>query len=92
MDEVDRLDLKRALLVPSAVFASPHAVVAADGLTREQKIEILRRWEFDARAMHAAEEEETSGATCGDGDERLLVERIHAALKELGADADDGAA
>jgi hypothetical protein len=87
MDEVDRLDLKRALLVPSAVFASPHAVVAADGLTREQKIEILRRWEFDARAMHAAEEEGTSGADAGSGDdERLLVERIHAALKELGAD------
>ena len=85
MDEVDRLDLKRALLVPSAVFASPHAVVAADGLTREQKIEILRRWEFDARAMQGAEEETSGGAGGGD---RLLVKRIHAALKEL--DADDG--
>jgi hypothetical protein len=85
MSGVDPVDLKRALLVPSAVFDSPQAVLSADGLTRDQKLEILRRWEFDAHAMHAAEEEDTGGA------ESPLIDRIHAALKELGA-AGDGPA
>ncbi|HSM50097.1 MAG TPA: hypothetical protein VLA75_01700 [Thermoanaerobaculia bacterium] len=82
MTRVDPVDLKRALLVPSAVFESPRAVVRADGLSRDQKLDILRRWEFDARAMHAAEEEDTGGA------ESFLLAHIRAALRELGAEED----
>jgi hypothetical protein len=49
MGKLSGIELKRARLVPSAVFASPADVVGAAGLTRAQKIAILRRWEFDAR-------------------------------------------
>lgn len=49
MDKLSGIELKRARLVPSAVFASPAEVVRAAGLNRAQKIAILRRWEFDAR-------------------------------------------
>lgn len=49
MGKLSGLELKRARLVPSAVFASPAEVVRAVGLSRAQKIAILRRWEFDAR-------------------------------------------
>jgi hypothetical protein len=45
------LDLKRAQLVPSSVFASPEAVLHHDGLSLGQKLTILRRWEFDARRV-----------------------------------------
>lgn len=49
MGKLSGVELKRARLVPSAVFASPAEVVRAVGLSRAQKIAILRRWEFDAR-------------------------------------------
>jgi hypothetical protein len=49
MGKLSGIELKRARLVPSAVFASPADVLRAAGLSRAQKIAILRRWEFDAR-------------------------------------------
>jgi hypothetical protein len=49
MGKLRGVELKRARLVPSAVFTSPEAVVQSDELSLAQKIEILRRWEFDAR-------------------------------------------
>jgi hypothetical protein len=49
MGKLNGLELKRARLVPSATFASPDAVLQSEGLSRAQKIEILRRWEFDIR-------------------------------------------
>jgi hypothetical protein len=49
MAKLHGIELKRARLVPSSVFASPDAVVRSTTLTRAQKIQILRRWEFDAR-------------------------------------------
>ena len=50
MGKLTGIDLKRARLVPSSVFASPNAVIASTDLSRAQKIEILRRWEFDVRS------------------------------------------
>jgi hypothetical protein len=40
-------ELRRAHLVPSSVFASPDAVLQEAGLSRNEMIRILRRWEFD---------------------------------------------
>ena len=51
------IDVKMAMLDPTMVFEDPMDVVANDELTRDQKIEILRRWEYDARQMEIAEEE-----------------------------------
>ena len=51
------IDLKKAILDPARVFKEPQEVVACDELTRDQKIEILRRWEYDARQLEVAEEE-----------------------------------
>jgi hypothetical protein len=53
MGELSGVELKRARLVPSSVFASPDEVLRSGGLSRAQKIAILRRWEFDARPMAA---------------------------------------
>ncbi len=39
------------------VFKDPKDVVANGELSRDQKIEILRRWEYDARQLEVAEEE-----------------------------------
>ena len=51
------IDVKKAMLAPTMVFEDPKDVVANDELTRDQKIEILRRWEYDARQLEIAEEE-----------------------------------
>lgn len=51
MKELRGLDLKRALLVPSSVFASPEEVLYQGSLSVAQKLAILRRWEFDARRV-----------------------------------------
>ncbi len=51
------IDVSKAMLDPTKVFEDPMDVVANDELTRDQKIEILRRWEYDARQLEVAEEE-----------------------------------
>ena len=51
------IDVKKAMLDPTMVFKEPKEVVANHELTRDQKIEILRRWEYDARQLEVAEEE-----------------------------------
>jgi len=55
------MDFEKAKLNPAAVFKSPQEVVSSQELSREQKIEILRRWEQDARLMEVAEEESMPG-------------------------------
>jgi hypothetical protein len=55
------MDFEKAKLNPAAVFKSPQEVVSSQQLSREQQIEILRRWEQDARLMKVAEEESMSG-------------------------------
>ncbi len=51
------IDVKKAMLNPAMVFKEPKEVIANAELTRDQKIEILRRWEYDAHQLEVAEEE-----------------------------------
>jgi hypothetical protein len=51
------IDVKKAMLDPTMVFKDPEEVVANTEFTRDQKIEILRRWEYDAHQLEVAEEE-----------------------------------
>lgn len=50
-------DFQKALLDPTSVYQRPEEVVKDSGLSREQKIQILHRWEYDARELQVAEEE-----------------------------------
>ena len=79
MSKLTGIELKRAQLVPSAVFVSPYAVVRSSALSVAQKIAILRRWEFDVRRSAAA----IDGA--GVGDESSLLKQVRGALAALGA-------
>ena len=54
-------DLEAALLDPAASFAAPDAVLARRDLSRQDKIEILRRWAYDAAELAVAEEEGMGG-------------------------------
>jgi len=51
------VDLEQARRDPGAVFPSPEALRDHPQLTREQKIELLRRWAYDASELAVAEEE-----------------------------------
>jgi len=57
----DSLNIDNALLDPGSVFSSPEELRDHPGLTSEQKIEILRRWAYDASELEVAEEEGMPG-------------------------------
>lgn len=66
------VDMDQALLDPGSVFATPEEVLAHDALTQQQKIEILRRWEYDASDVAVAQEEGMPG-DIGDVLRRILL-------------------
>ncbi len=77
------IDVKKAMLDPTMVFKDPNEVVASDELTRDLKIEILRRWEYDAHQLEVAEEEAGMGVRRPE-----LLDQVIQALHTLGAERD----
>lgn len=71
------IDYDKALHNPSSVFVVPEDVLERSELTKEQKVEILRRWEYDASEVAVAQEEGMLR------DEPLMLRRILLALAEL---------
>ena len=78
------MNIEQAMLDPTSVFSCPDDVLDEQSLTREQKVKILRRWEYDARQLEVAEDENMTG---GPPD---LLDNIYAALNELNAHIDPG--
>jgi hypothetical protein len=54
-------DYDRALLSPTSIFDRPLDVVATDSMTGEQKLEILKRWESEAKSLETALAENMGG-------------------------------
>ena len=75
-------DIDQALLDPTSVFRSPEDVLKANDITRDQKIEILRRWEYDARELQVAADENMAGSNSD------LLDRVLKSLAELGYESD----
>ena len=71
------IDVNKAMLTPTMVFKDPKDVVANVELSRDQKIEILRRWEYDARQLEVAEEEAGMAVRQPDMFDRV-VQALHA--------------
>ena len=76
------MDLEKAMLNPRSEFNCPEDVLNQQTITREQKIKILRRWEYDARELEVAEEENMGG-----GPPSMLGD-ILAALRQLDSEID----
>ena len=57
----ESLNYENCLADPKRVFGTPERVVEDARLDRRAKLEILRRWEQDARELLVAEEEAMSG-------------------------------
>ena len=79
-DRLSRADVDSALTSPAAVFDSPQEVVDTQELSRAEKIEILKRWELDARALQRASDENMSGG------EQPLLDEVNKALAVLDPD------
>ncbi|HEX6790813.1 MAG TPA: hypothetical protein VF247_05850 [Candidatus Krumholzibacteria bacterium] len=76
------MNLQQALDNPSSCFADPVDVVRSNEISRAEKIQILRRWEYDARLLEVAQEENMTGGAAS----RLadVLDALHA-LGEEGA-------
>ncbi|CAX23229.1 conserved protein of unknown function [Methylorubrum extorquens DM4] len=70
-----RPDLDRALTNPASVFRSPQEVLENAGLSRADKLEILRRWAWDAWLIETA-----AGEGMPPGEEPRLDEVVQALL------------
>lgn len=77
--KVSEIDLDQALSCPTCVFRRPEDVVEHPILTRAQKIDILRRWVYDATELAAAENEGMGG------DEAAEIDVVMAALDRVKA-------
>jgi hypothetical protein len=78
------IDYEEALKDPASFFDAPHDVVEAAGLERAQRIEILKRWESDARQLMVASDENMPGG------EHQQLQAVHEALRSLGVDPHGG--
>lgn len=79
------MNVQQALDNPSSCFASPGDVVRSDEISQAEKIQILRRWEYDARLLEVAQEENMMGGTAS-----RLAEVLDA-LHALGEEGSSGA-
>lgn len=67
------LDYQKCLADPKRVFGTPERVLEETRLHSWAKLEILRRWELDARELATAEDEAM------DGGEPNMLDRVLAA-------------
>jgi hypothetical protein len=79
------IDLDKARLNPSAIFASPNDVLHHRDLSRLQKIEVLRRWAQDAQALQVAEDE---NMTAPPQQPSSRLDEVMQALHDLDAELD----
>ena len=78
------MDIEQAMQDPAKFFATPDAIVDDPLLTREQKIEMLHAWEYDARELMVAEEENMGGGPASH------LDQIMNAMHRLRVEADVG--
>jgi hypothetical protein len=71
------MSIEKALKNPADVYNDPNQVLQDASLTREEKIKIMKQWEYDARILEVAEEENMAGG------KPSLLRDVRKALIEL---------
>jgi hypothetical protein len=72
------MDLEKTVKDPGLTFKRPAQVLQSKDLSWEQKIKILRQWEFDVRELQVAEEESMTGP------QPVTLAEVREALRALG--------
>ncbi len=78
------IDVEKALLNPAAIFKTPQQVIDTKDLSRDQKIEVLRRWEYDIREIQVLDDESTTAKET----HTVTLDVVLNALRSLGASID----
>lgn len=82
---MDQQSFEKLAADVSKHFASPEELLARQDLTREQKLALLRQWEYDLHLLQVATEENMTGdAPPGTNAEK--IREVRAAAEKLGAD------
>jgi hypothetical protein len=84
LKENDMIDVEKALLDPAAIFKHPQQVIDTNDLSRDQKIEVLRRWEYDVREIQVLDDESTTAKET----HAVTLDSVLNALRSLGAPID----
>lgn len=80
---MDQENFDKLVVDVSKHFETPEALIASKELTREQKLNLLRQWEYDLQLLQVATEENMTGdAAPGANAEKLRA--VHKAAEELG--------
>jgi len=75
------IDVESAKRNPASCFERPSDVLEHEDLSREQKVEILRQWDYDTLQLAVATDESMTSEAAANGQR---VAEIHKALEELG--------
>jgi hypothetical protein len=78
--EFSQQEIEKALLDPAQVFESPKALAGSASIDKDTRIEILRRWEYDAREIQVEEDEAPNTTSTSN-----LLDEVLDALHQLGA-------
>jgi phage portal protein BeeE len=74
-----------ALTDVAKVFADPKDIIGAEDLSQQQKVKLLRQWEFDLRENLVASEENMTAETTPEGHSAELLRGVRKALISMGA-------
>lgn len=70
-------NLQKALFDPMGLYKEPQDVLLDETLSKEEKLKVLKQWEYDARELMVAEEENMPG------DSSNMLQRVLAAIHAL---------
>lgn len=84
---MDQQSFDKLVVDVSTHFATPDALLAEQDLTREQKLALLRQWEYDLHLLQVATEENMTG-DASPGANAETIRKVHAAAEKLGAEID----
>jgi hypothetical protein len=88
---MDQRNFEKLVVDVSQHFATPEALLAEDDLSREQKLALLRQWEYDLQLLQVATEENMTGDT-PPGANAETIREVHAAAEKLGAELEGSGA
>ncbi|MCW8196412.1 hypothetical protein F6455_16585 [Proteobacteria bacterium 005FR1] len=77
------MDFNQAKLNPASEFRHPAEVVSEPSFTKDQKLAVLRQWEYDVREMEVAEDENMQGGS------RVALRDVLNALDEVDPDREE---
>lgn len=80
---MDQQTFEELLADVSKHFANPKTLLAREDVTREQKLALLRQWEYDLHLLQVATEENMTGDG-PPGDNAETLREVRAAAEQLG--------